>query len=248
MNSTLEFAGRVVAGVLFSLIALTEITWSQSVRVLVTRTQADSAAGSAEVQLVATSGSTLRKLTNARGYVRFEPVPVGNYRLQINYVGHRSILTNEFSITPTDTLTYRFELEPSPVELEPLVVKAKKRRWWEAEKPPALWSFYERRSVYGAVNLGIYFEREEIEKFGPQAVESKIAALSRTRLGCAGFGIGGGAQTGRVMYVDGIRSYITPELRDVEAIEFYRTGNAPAEFSGSRAACGTIVYWTKRGN
>jgi hypothetical protein len=218
------------------------------VRVLVTRTHTDSAATSAEVHLQATSGNTLRKLTNARGYVRFEPVPVGNYRLRIDYLGHRSILTNEFSITPTDTLTYRFELEPSPLALEPLVVNAKKRRWWEAEKPPALWPFYERRSVYGAVNLGVFFDREEIEKFGPDAIASKIAALSRTRLGCAGFRTGGGAQTARVMYVDGMRSYITPNLRDVEAIEFYRGGNAPAEFMGSRAACGTIVYWTKRGN
>jgi hypothetical protein len=249
MSSTSVCAGRLAFYTLLCVVTSTQQVWSQSVRVLVTRTQTDSAAAAAQVQLTSTSGPTFRKLTNARGYVRFDSIPSGKYQLKIDYIAHRSVLTKEFAITATDSLTYRFELQPAPFELEPLIVEAKKRRWWEAEKPPALWSFYERRSIYGAVNLGMFFDREYIDKFGTQAVESRIQAFGRTRMGCEAFRMGGGgAQTRRVMYVDGLRSYIQPDIRDVEAIEFYRSGNAPGEFAGSRAACGTIVYWTKRGN
>ena len=62
-----------------------------------------------------------------------------------------------------------------------------------------------------------------------------------------------------VIYLDGIKvhrpgtgspMYVLWEVTslDVEAIEVYKgPASVPAEFSGSDAACGAIVIWTRRG-
>ncbi|MDX1746855.1 MAG: aconitase family protein, partial [Halobacteriales archaeon] len=57
-----------------------------------------------------------------------------------------------------------------------------------------------------------------------------------------------------VLYVDGMRFQLDPDLGwgepigAIQAMEIYRgAAEVPGEFSGSDAACGEVVVWTKRG-
>jgi hypothetical protein len=56
----------------------------------------------------------------------------------------------------------------------------------------------------------------------------------------------GGRNTPAGTEGDRIDDYVIPT--EVEAVEVYDSpGSLPAEFGGSRAGCGVVVIWTRRG-
>jgi hypothetical protein len=168
------------------------------------------------------------------------------------------------SLFKGDTLTVGVALTPNPVELDELVVEAKRRR-----QRMTIEGYFARE----ASGTGWHLDREKIERYAHFQVSTALRTVPGLRLAHAGYGdrepfFGGwraalpahsGATKSRCypsLFINGmmlspggnqptnIDRVIRPE--DVEAIEVFRYPNeVPGRFYGVGVKCGVIAVWSR---
>jgi hypothetical protein len=146
----------------------------------------------------------------------------------------------------TGTVNGLFPLDFTGHDLPPVVVEAR------AERLIPRYMDFERRRQR---KLGAYLRWDDLEKQAYTRVADALRTVRGVRVQCNqqtfecfAFMVRS-PQCQPTWWIDGVevRSFHenTP-IRDIYGIEIYRgAGEIPGEFSGSDAACGVIVVWTK---
>jgi len=216
-----------------------------------------------EVRLVGAVESVVR-VTDGEGAFLFPRVRPGPYEVVLEHLAYGSH-TDTVEVGEGELLSYEARLVMEPIELAALTVTVRRR-----DISPMLLGFYERMSM----DLGGYLiTREDIERRQPNRISQMIAEAPGARVRCPGgrcYVIFARYERDRLrgacrpaVYVDGtyvfggrnppagterdrIDDYVIPT--EVEAVEVYDSpGSLPAEFGGSRAGCGVVLIWTRRG-
>ena len=192
---------------------------------------------------------TVRRLTatfTTDSLGQFEgALPGGDADLTIRKLGYASA---EFRIhlPASGTLERVFSLDYTGQQLPAIEVQAR------ADQLMPRYNDFEQRRKRG---LGAFFRWDELTKASFGSVGDALRSVRGVRIRCnqqtfeCTAGMVRTPDCFPVWYVDGqeVRSFHenTP-IRDVYGIEVYRgPGEVPGEFSGSNAACGVIVMWTK---
>lgn len=184
--------------------------------------------------------------TAASGRFRSDRIPVATYELRVEALGFPT-LQHEIEFTGAGEIDLRIELVPEAVELEPLVVTARRQTRLERN------GFFDRRRL----GMGHTRTREEIEELNP----FRFSDVFRTIPGVQVIPVRGGTgSTLRMrgscrpdLVVDGITLsgvYSIDDVlsvHDVEAVEVHSIGSAPAEHTRS-SSCGAVLVWTRDGS
>lgn len=207
---------------------------------------------------VVLAGTGLRTLTDQNGMFVFPDVPPG---LEILRVQHLAYGEHERELVVEAGTTYRVDgrLAPEAVELEGLEVTVASRSWFRQMDELRL----RMRSALG----GSYVMADDLERRGYPPLAETLREVPGVNVRRNGFQwqitIPRCASTANsqepVIYMDGMKVYSpgsgqTMDIlqmvstMDVEAVEVYKgAASLPAEFSGTDAACGAVIIWTKRG-
>jgi hypothetical protein len=200
-----------------------------------------------EIRLVG-DAEDLVQFTDGAGRFLFPRVQPGVYEVLLTHLAYGS-QTDRIEVGTGERVSYEVRLAMEPIELAPLAVTVERRRI-----SPRHLGFYGRLSL----GMGGYFiTREDIERRQPLRTAHMIDELpgvdihpinafeyhvwfSRYGRGCL-----------PPVYVDGMfweQGIVGLQPVEVEAIEVYDgPASVPAEFGGSRAGCGVVVIWTRRG-
>lgn len=198
------------------------------------------------VLLTELGDSVQTTLADSTGYFVFRLSAPGIYRLRGSSLGYPPSTGSPVSVSEGRTVTVELRIAAVPLAMEPIIVVAKPRPWWEREKPPGHWAFWERKERSSKSGLGKLFSREEIDEFG--SFESLVGFYGQPRSRCREIPI----------VIDGFPFPREPGMRgrlidwlpisdaDVENIEIYRgPSQVPLELGGF-FPCGVIAIWTKR--
>jgi len=178
---------------------------------------------------------------------RFEArdLPAGLADVTIEAPGYDSA-TFAVRLTASDTVTGVFSLDFTGYRLPEVVVEAR------AEQLVPRYLDFERRRHAA---LGAYLRWDEIAKKGYSSVGDALHVVRGVRIQCNQETFECFAFMARTpqcqptWWIDGVQVHSFQEstpIRDIYGIEVYRgPGEVPAEYSGSDAACGVIVIWTK---
>ena len=178
---------------------------------------------------------------------RFEAqeLPAGDAEVTIQLLGY-AIGVFTVRLPPSGGVDRVFALDFTGHLLPELVVRARADRLM-----PRYLDFEQRR----ARGLGAYFRWDDLKRQGYSSVGDALRTVRGVRIQCNQQAFECFAVMARTpqcqptWWIDGVevRSFHenTP-IRDVYGIEIYRgPSEVPGEFSGSNAACGVIVMWTK---
>jgi hypothetical protein len=205
-----------------------------------------------------------RGTTGADGTFQLElrsPSRAGRVRIRAERVGYRPTVSDELAVQRYETVEVRLPLSEQAVALQPVTVTAR-------QQPPriarlGMVGFYDRE----AQGFGRFLRREEIERPGVRDVAEVVGRLPGTTLITSYQGsvvyfaraatvrafTAGSTRCLPDVYLDGVRvtygitglSGLVP-LEHVEAIEAYSgPSQTPVQWSGTGAACGVIVIWTR---
>jgi len=183
------------------------------------------------------------RVTGEGGGFLFREVPGGVYRVSVTLLGYKA-LRDTLRVVPGAELDLILPLSASPIPLEPIVVRAERRR------PDPLAGFENRRRRLG----GTFLNREEIENRDPLVFTDLLRMVPGARVvpvSPYGNGVLFRGTCRPDVYVDGVRLIPTEDLdgllrpMDLEAVEVYTGSFLPAEFGPT--PCGAIVAWTRRG-
>ncbi|MGD2154570.1 MAG: carboxypeptidase regulatory-like domain-containing protein [Gemmatimonadales bacterium] len=211
-----------------------------------------------EVRLVGAVESLVR-VTDGEGAFLFARVRPGTYEVVLEHLAYGTH-TDSIEVDKGELVSYEARLVMEPIELAPLTVTVERR-----SISPMHLGFYQRMSM----DMGGHFiTREDIERRQPHQISQMIGEAPGTRVRCP---------LGRchvifaryehdtlrgpcrpAVYLDRIYlgKWVLPENDidfmvppiEVEAVEVYDgPGSLPADFGGSRAGCGVVVIWTRRG-
>jgi hypothetical protein len=184
-------------------------------------------------------------ITDSLGRFQAPQLPAGDVEVMIQLVGYAPGMF-KVNLPPSGTLERDFALDFTGHRLSEQVVRAR------AEKLTPRYIEFERRRQR---KLGAYFRWDELEKHGYSSVGDALRTVRGIKIKCnqetfecLAF-MARTPQCQPTWWIDGVevRSFHenTP-IRDVYGIEVYRgPGEVPGEYSGSNAACGVIVIWTK---
>lgn len=195
----------------------------------------------------------LAALTDSRGRFEIKNVRAGTYHVRLSRIGYR-VKTFDLPLAERDVKDAIFldvSLEPLPVELEPLEVRADTSTIVAYGR---LADFYRRRRMGLG---GRFFTREDIERRNPFYVSDLLrtvpgAWIRYDQWGDLYISFRGGRcvptlwmDGARVPYgFGGVDGWVMPQ--DVEAMEVYNSGiMVPAEFWGFGGGCGAIAIWTR---
>lgn len=210
----------------------------------------------AEIRLVGQGGDLFR-VTDGEGTFLFPRVSPGVYEVLLTHLAYGTH-SDSLEVGNGELVRYDVRLAMEPIELEPLVATVDRR-----SISPMHRGFYERMSL----DMGGYFiTREDIERRQPHRISQMIGEAPGVRVRCP-MGVCYVYSTRYRdcrpavyldrMYVTGGKNSDAPPWpldrfvipNEVEAVEVYEgPASLPAEFSGSRAGCGVIVIWTRRGS
>ena len=189
-------------------------------------------------------GPRWSETTDDSGRATFRGLAVGLQVIQVRAIGFKSVLSN-IMLDAGDPVELVVELEPvtlTPVTINGIAIRVGSR-----------FEEFDRRRARGR---GHFFTREDIEKRHANSLTDLLQTVRGVKVDC-------GATTCAVRmarsaqgcfpeyWIDGrLSNDFGPgmQLRALEGLEIY-TGpsDMPAEFSGSNAACGAVVMWTKSG-
>lgn len=209
----------------------------------------------AEVEL-GTSG--LKTTTDRNGVFSFPDVPPGREVLRVVHFAYGE-QARMLELGPGMAYQVDGRLSPDPIELEGIEVVATSRTWFQ--RMDGLRWRMERgwRSDYVLA--------DDLERRGYPPLADALREVPGVRVRGSGLRrtitisrCASPANNGEpVIYLDGVKvhrpgrgepMHVLWEVAsmDLEAIEVYKgAASVPAEFSGSDAACGAVVIWTKRG-
>lgn len=178
---------------------------------------------------------------------RFEAlgIPAGEAEITIRRIGydpHRSTIV----LQPDDDVDRVFPLDFTGYRLPDLTVQAR------ADEIMPRYTDFERRRMRGQ---GAFFRWDDLLKSPFGSVGDALRTVRGVRIECNQQTfeclavMARSPQCHPTWWIDGVqvRSFHenTP-IRDIYGIEVYRgAGEVPGEFTGSDAACGVIVLWTK---
>jgi hypothetical protein len=209
------------------------------------------AISSAEVYLV---GSRRGRLTDSRGISRLSALDPGTDTLVVRHARFATLrLPMVFS--PGETIRLLVELEMRPVEIAGVTVRERAR-----PRSAQLRGFYERaeRRI-----VGYFITRKDIDRQQGAKFSDALRGIPNLHLVRLENGLYM-PRFNRAMasltdgdcpikyYLDGIEVPGSPanpdfqfQMKEIEGIEVYSGTNLPAQFGGSRAACGVIAIWTR---
>jgi len=183
--------------------------------------------------------------TDSSGRFQASGLPNGTLDIRITAIGYDS---TAFAVRMRDSATVAgdFPIDFNGYQLPPVVVQAR------AEALMPRYADFERRRQR---KLGAYLRWDEIKKQGFNTVGEALRSIRGVRIECNQAQFECAAVMVRTpqchpqWYIDGIEVHSFDEstpIRDVYGIEVYRgPGETPGEYTGSNAACGVIVVWTK---
>ncbi len=210
----------------------------------------------AEIRL---EGSGLTTVTDENGMFALPEVPAG---LQVVHVQHLAYgeQTRELVAEAGTAYEIQVHMSPAAMEIEGIEVSVVSQMHFRQLQ---MLQDRMKRGLGGSFVLAEDL-KEQAYPLLPEALRM-VPGLTVKRQGAHGWHLTvdrcaskANAQT-PVIYVDGVKVYrpssgdpmsILNEIAstDVEAMEVYKgASSVPPEFSGSDAACGAIVIWTKRG-
>ena len=183
--------------------------------------------------------------TDTLGRFEARDLPAGDAEITIEALGYAAgVFRVHFG--PADTVNGVFPLDFTGYRLAEVVVTAR------AEQLVPRYLDFERRRRSGQ---GAYIRWDEIAKKGYGSVGDALHVVRGVRVRCNQETFECFVFMARTPYcqptwwIDGVQVYSFQEntpIRDIYGIEVYRgPGEVPAEYSGSNAACGVIVIWTK---
>jgi hypothetical protein len=177
------------------------------------------------------------------GRAQSEPIPVGQYRLEVGALSFVSTSEVLALIDPGIT-DVRVELVRVDYDLDPIVVSVVRRSRLETS------GFYDRRQL----GIGHFMTRDEIEARGASSVSELfrvvpgvqlmvgrpgLASRVRLRGGCVPLYVIDGALLSGSVIIDDLLV-----VRDVEALEVYHGSSVPITYSGL-TTCGVVMFWTR---
>lgn len=185
-------------------------------------------------------------LADSTGYFIFQLSTPGVYFLRGSGFGYPPVVGSPVAVLDKQVVTVELKIAAVAIAVEPLTIVAKPRPWWEREKPPGHWDFWQRKERADKSGQGRLFSREEIDEMG--SYENVVAFYGQPRSRCNDIPI----------LIDGFPFPREPGTSgrlieslpitddDVENIEIYRgPSQVPLEIGGF-FPCGVIVIWTKR--
>lgn len=195
--------------------------------------------------LVSIRGVSSTLVTDTLG--RFEAVGLlpGEAAINIEVVGYTPGFFH-VRLAALEKVDQDFPLDFSGHRLANVVVQAR------AERLMPRYVDFERRRQRG---LGAYFRWDELKEGSYTSVGDALRTVRGVRIRCnqqtfeCFAAMVRSPQCPPTWWIDGVEVSSFHEntpIRDVYGIEIYRgAGEVPGEFSGSNAACGVIVMWTK---
>ena len=75
---------------------------------------------------VIVEGTDLGAATDANGEYLITNIRTGTYTLNVSYIGYQSVTMTEVLVLLDQTFTADFKLKPAPIEMEPIIITAKK--------------------------------------------------------------------------------------------------------------------------
>lgn len=183
--------------------------------------------------------------SDSLGLFRVLGLPRGILEVRIQLLGYEEGGFKIF-IPDSGTVNGNFALDFTGFMLPEIVVQAR------AEVLQPRYEDFERRRLR---KLGAFFRWDDIKKATYSSVGDALRTVRGVRIQCDQSRFECYAVMSRTpnchptWYIDGVQVHSFQEntpIRDIYGIEVYRgTGEIPAEFGGSTAACGVIVMWTK---
>lgn len=183
--------------------------------------------------------------TDSLGHFVTQDLRAGEAQVSVQMLGYASA---DFRIRVPDSGEWDkvFSLDFTGQRLPTVAVEAR------AEQLMARYMDFERRRQRG---LGAFFRWDDLNQGSYGSVGDALRTVRGVRIKCNQQSYECFAYMARtpncqpVWFIDGqeVRSFHenTP-IRDIYGIEIYRgPGEIPGEYSGSNAACGAIVMWTK---
>ena len=184
--------------------------------------------------------------TDSLGQFEAQELPAGDVEVTIQLLGYaKGVFT--VHLPQSGAVNGVFPLDFTGYRLAEVAVQAR------VDQLVPRYLDFERRRQRG---MGAYLRWDEIAKKGYASVGDALRTIRGVRIQCNQQTFECFPHMARAphrcqptWWVDGmeVRSFHenTP-IRDVYGIEIYRgPGELPGEFSGSNAACGAIVMWTK---
>ena len=183
--------------------------------------------------------------TDSLGEFRTQSLPAGDATITVQMLGYAP---SEFKIRVADAGESEkvFSLDFTGQRLQAVAVQAR------AEQLMGRYADFERRRQRG---LGAFFRWDDLNKGSFGSVGDALRTVRGVKIKCVQDVYECYAYMARtpqcqpVWIIDGIEVHSFHEstpIRDVYGIEIYRgPGEIPGEYSGSNAACGAIVMWTK---
>jgi hypothetical protein len=194
-------------------------------------------------------------VSDTTGRFRMMPPDSAHYRLRATAVGYAPSLSPPVALARQQQLEVELQMGPTPFELDPLTVVARRDwDWWRGVEPARKWGFWERREHYASWGMGRFFTHQDIIKW--PSVTTILLEYGRPipMPQCS---------SGRpAIYIDGKPALQDPNTlwaklgpgswlpindADVDDIEIYHTsGDMPPEiFAEYGSSCGAVLIWTK---
>lgn len=195
--------------------------------------------------MVRIKGAPAQLATDSLGKFHADQLPAGQAEVTIQLLGYAPGIFM-VHLPPSGAVDQVFAMDFTGHRLPEQVVRARAE-----QLAPRYTDFEQRRQR----KLGAYLRWEELERQGYSSVGDALRTVRGIRIKCDQQTFECNAFSARTpqckptWWIDGVevRSFHenTP-IRDVYGIEVYRgAGEVPGEYSGSNAACGVIVVWTK---
>jgi carboxypeptidase family protein len=183
--------------------------------------------------------------TDTLGRFEVRDLPAGDAEVTIEALGYQPGVFR-VHLVAADTVNGVFPLDFTGYRLAAVVVEAR------AEQLVPRYLDFERRKRSG---MGAYLRWDEIAQKGYGSVGDALHVVRGVHIQCNQETFECFVFMARTpncqptWWIDGVQVYSFQEntpIRDIYGIEVYRgPGEVPAEFTGSNAACGVIVIWTK---
>ncbi|MGH7547762.1 MAG: carboxypeptidase regulatory-like domain-containing protein [Gemmatimonadales bacterium] len=183
--------------------------------------------------------------TDSLGRFEAQELPAGDAAVTIEFLGYATEVFR-VRLPPSGGVARVFALDFTGHRLPEVVVEAR------AELLMPRYRDFEERRQRG---LGAYLRWDDLKKQGSHSVGDALRTVRGVRIKCNQQTFECFAFMARTpqcqptWWIDGVevRSFHeNTSIRDVYGIEIYRgPGEIPGEFTGSNAACGVIVMWTK---